>query len=85
LIRTAELYAEGKEDAVKAFVYDDKDRVREIVLFRNNKVVDTWQYHYDEQTGVVTKKLIIRPGLPAHLEEIYDEQGIKIGHNPLVK
>lgn len=83
LIRTAEFYAEGKEDAVKGFVYDEKNRVREIVLFRDNKVVDTWQYHYDEQTGVVTKKLIIRPGQSPHLEELYDKHGNKVGRRSL--
>jgi hypothetical protein len=83
LIRTAELHAEGKEDAVKAFVYDEKNRVREIVLFRNNRVVDTWQYHYNEETGIVTKKLIIRPGQNPHLEETYDEHGNKIESHSL--
>jgi hypothetical protein len=56
---------------------------RQRFLPRKRRSRHTWQYHYNEETGIVTKKLIIRPGQNPHLEETYDEHGNKIESHSL--
>jgi hypothetical protein len=83
IVKTMETITDGKVDGTKSVIYDEHGRVYEIVLFRDNRVVDTWRYIYDPKTGRREKKLIINPGEEPHLEVFYDEVGRRIAEKPL--
>jgi len=80
-VRTMETYLDGKPDATKSVIYDEKMRVFEIVLFRDNKVVDTWQYIYDLHTGLRSQKIVYKPGQKPHLVMEYDQHGRRISES----
>lgn len=77
-VLSMETYTDGMPDGAKRVVYDEKSRVSEITLFRNNKVVDTWTYIYDPRSGLRQRKLIHRPGERPHTELMYDRKGNRI-------
>jgi antitoxin component YwqK of YwqJK toxin-antitoxin module len=77
-IRSMETYSDGKPDGAKSVLYDEKGRVVEIMLFRNNKVIDSWRYEYSLKTGLRKYKWVCRPGEHAHQRLEYDRQGNKI-------
>jgi hypothetical protein len=72
-----ETYTDNKPDGVKCVGYDDKMRVREITLFRDNKVIDTWFYTYN-RGGRRAHKDIAKPGLRSHVRLFYDTEGNRI-------
>jgi hypothetical protein len=74
-VRTMETFTDGVPDGAKSVIYEAQMRVHEIVLFRNNRVVDTWKYEYDSVTGLRCKKYVYRPGQNPHLEMTYDKHG----------
>lgn len=76
-IKTMETYSDGKPDAAKSVLHDAKGRVSEIVLFRDNQVIDTWRYQYHPRTGLRQFKWVHRPGFPAHERFEYDRKGNK--------
>jgi hypothetical protein len=77
LIRTVEEFLNGKPNSAKSIIYDSKGRVSEIIMFRKNKVVNTWRYTYDSKTGRRAYKLVIDPGEKPHLKMFYDKGGNK--------
>lgn len=77
-IRFMETYSHGRADGAKSVVYDPLGRVSEIALFRDNKLIDTWQYEYDEKTGLRKYKWVCRPGATPHQRLEYDRCGNKI-------
>jgi Uncharacterized protein conserved in bacteria len=62
LVRSMEMYTDGKADGAKAVEYDGKGRVLRITLFRGNLAVDAWTYEYSPRTGLRHYKLISLPG-----------------------
>jgi len=78
LIRSMETYTDGKADGAKSVVYDKYGRVSEIVLFRNNQVIDSWRYEYKGSHGVRKYKWVSCPGEHPHQRLAYDLRGNKI-------
>lgn len=82
-IRSMETYTDGKPDGSKSVGYDAQGRVSEIILFRNNFVVDTWRYEYDPKTGLRKHKYVVPPGGKPHRRFTYDSTGKRIGESVL--
>ncbi len=82
-IRSMNWYENGKPRAAKCVIYDTQDRVVEIVIFIDSKVIDTWRYVYDSKTGRRIEKHVVYPGrLPSEIHR-YDQAGRKISETYL--
>jgi hypothetical protein len=78
VVRFMELFEGARLTAFKSVMHDALGRVSEITLYKDNQIVDTWRYIYDEVTGLRRSKLVVKPGQHPHRRIEYDDLGKKV-------